>query len=47
MVILVVDVAMRHLSCLVYLSFGQANLTSDIYPIHYATLCASLLPINI
>ena len=44
MVILVVDVAMRHLSWLVYLSSVQASLTSDIYPTHYGCKCI-LLPI--
>ena len=44
MVILVVDVAMRHLSRLVYLSSVQASLTSDNYPIHYGCKCI-LLPI--
>ena len=33
-----------HLSWLVYLSFVQASLTSDIYPIHYGCRCI-LLPI--
>ena len=44
MVILVVDVAMRHLSWLVYLSSVQASLTSYSYPIHYGCRCI-LLPI--
>ena len=44
MVILVVDVATRHLSWLVYLSSVQANLTSDSYPTHYGCKCI-LLPI--
>ena len=42
MVILVVDVAMRHLSWLVYLSSVQASLTSDIYPTHYGCKCILL-----
>lgn len=44
--ILVVDVAMRHLSWIGYLSFVQASLTSDIYPIHCGCKCI-LLPIVI
>ena len=46
MVILVVYFAWLHLSCIVYLSFVQASLTSDIYPIHYGCRCI-LLPINL
>ena len=42
--ILVVDVAIRHLSWLVYLSPVQASLTAYSYPTHYGCKCI-LLPI--